>query len=233
MKTSATHLIVAVGTILFSHSVIASETERTRFLNEAPASWQRYRSLLNELGRGGFKVRMRMQTMDLRTGETVTDPSTLVQSKNECRLNISPDPRSATEDQRASGRNSRYEFYLRRRPERISVRFPRLISSNTPPPVQNRTATKQRSARRRFLNWTRFRSTNSSRIPRLNCTMSERSAWMVRNCSRCITNSKRWPPMSSPEEDGCDWIRPSSGSFIQRSTPRSDPRTTKRQQLKY
>jgi hypothetical protein len=118
MKNVLSFLLVSLSVMRFSHNSLGGEFERSRFLNEAPPSWVKYRSLLNELGRSGFKVRVRMQTVDLRTGEAVTDNSNLlqsmVQSKNECRLNIIPDPRIATEDQRAIGRNSRYAFTLLR-----------------------------------------------------------------------------------------------------------------------
>lgn len=109
MQMLVTRFVAAFSIALLCQSIEAGDVERTRFLNEAPASWQKYRSMLT-----GYKAIGNSETVDLRTGMATKDSPNSIRKKKGCVVYVDPDPRLGSVEQRAIGRNKNYAFVLRR-----------------------------------------------------------------------------------------------------------------------
>lgn len=113
MQMFVLRFVIAFTAAFLCRSVAAGDVERMRFLNEAPASWQKYRSLMT-----GYQAVGHSETVDVSTGVATKDTPKSIRIKNGCVLYVDPDPRLASGEQRAIGRNKNYAFVLRRAAEK-------------------------------------------------------------------------------------------------------------------
>ena len=93
---------------LWCQFVLAGESERSRFLREAPPSWQRYLLSLDQI-----KANIRFENRDSKTGTAIRAPSTAeIQIQGVNYLGRNPDPPIADEAEHVQGRNKEYTFSI-------------------------------------------------------------------------------------------------------------------------